>query len=218
MTTENALLLTSTVRNGYRGYEMRKRYFDVSCALLALVFLSPLLLIVGLLIFLGDRGHPIFYQTRVGKSGREFKFYKFRSMVKDAEARKLSLAQQNQHSDDRTFKMKNDPRITAIGRFIRRTSIDELPQLWNIVQGEMSIVGPRPAVPSEVAMYSPADRRRLLVTPGLTCIWQVSGRSEIPFPQQVEMDVEYIRSRSMRLDLTLIAMTIPAVFSVRGAY
>ena len=140
-------------------------------------------------------------------------------MVADAEARKAALAAANSHgADGVTFKMKGDPRITRIGRLIRKLSIDELPQLWLVLTGDMSLVGPRPPVPSEVARYTLEDRRRLEVTPGLTCIWQVSGRSEIPFERQVGLDVEYIESRSFLMDLRLLARTVPAVLAGRGAF
>lgn len=195
-----------------------KRGFDIAMALGALIVLAPLFAVVALGIWITDRGAPFFSQTRVGKDGREFKFYKFRSMVLDADAMKAALMKQNEQSDNRTFKMKKDPRITRIGAFIRHTSIDELPQLWNIVVGDMSIVGPRPAVPSEVARYTASDRRRFAVMPGLTCIWQVSGRSLLAFPKQVELDVLYIKTRGFFVDLALIARTLPAVLSARGAY
>ena len=198
--------------------DMLKRTFDVTMAALALVVLSPLFAFIAFCIWTTDFGAPFFSQTRVGKDGREFKFYKFRSMVKNADAMKAALMKQNEQSDDRTFKMKRDPRITRIGAIIRRTSIDELPQLWNIIIGDMSIVGPRPAVPSEVARYTVSDRRRFAVSPGLTCIWQVSGRSLIAFPKQVELDVLYIKTRTFLMDLALIARTVPAVLSARGAY
>jgi lipopolysaccharide/colanic/teichoic acid biosynthesis glycosyltransferase len=200
------------------GYTIAKRGLDVTVVLVMALLLSPILIAVALCIWFTDRGPVVFAQIRVGKDGREFKFYKFRSMVTDAEARKAELMKQNQHSDDRTFKMRKDPRVTWIGRFIRRMSIDELPQLWNVFKGDMTLVGPRPAVPAEVARYSASDRRRLAVTPGLTCIWQVSGRAELPFPKQVELDVEYIQKRSIAFDLVLLAKTIPAVLSARGAY
>jgi lipopolysaccharide/colanic/teichoic acid biosynthesis glycosyltransferase len=198
--------------------ETTKRLFDVVVAASALVLLSPLFLLVVVCIWLTDRGPPFFRQMRVGKNGREFAFYKFRSMIECADAAKSSLLALNQHNDPRTFKMKNDPRVTRVGAILRRTSIDELPQLWNIVIGDMSIVGPRPAIPAETALYTPSDRRRLAVTPGLTCIWQVSGRSEIAFSGQVDLDLEYIRKRTFVFDLILIARTIPAVLSARGAY
>jgi lipopolysaccharide/colanic/teichoic acid biosynthesis glycosyltransferase len=150
--------------------------------------------------------------------GREFPFPKFRSMVTDADARKQELTALNQHGDGITFKIKKDPRVTWIGRFMRKFSIDELPQLWCVLTGDMALVGPRPPVPSEVAQYTLADRRRLDTKPGLTCIWQVSGRADIPFEQQVELDVKYIESQSIWLDIKLLLKTIPAVLSGRGAY
>jgi lipopolysaccharide/colanic/teichoic acid biosynthesis glycosyltransferase len=199
-------------------YETAKRLLDIGVALGALLVLAPLLTVVALAIWLTDRGPVIFSQARVGKDGREFKFYKFRSMVLNAEELKAQFLRENQHGDNRTFKMRRDPRITRIGRVIRRFSIDELPQLYNVLRGDMSLVGPRPAVPNEVKLYTPADRRRLAVTPGLTCIWQVSGRSELPFSKQVELDIEYIAKRSFTFDLVLLARTVPAVLSAKGAY
>ena len=161
----------------------------------------------------------LYWQQRVGLDGRVFSFPKFRSMRMDADAVRLQLLARNQHgSQGVTFKMRHDPRITRVGRFIRRTSIDELPQLWSVARGDMSLVGPRPPLRSEVEHYTQADRERLAVVPGLTCIWQVSGRSEIPFPQQVQMDIEYIRQRSLGTDIALLARTVPAVIKGRGAY
>lgn len=219
MTTTNTDLLIVRLEASKRyTYEPIKRCLDVALAGLALVVLAPLLAMVAAAIYLSDRGPVVFSQTRIGKNGRPFKFYKFRSMVVNAEELKAKLMQYNQHTDNRTFKLKRDPRITRVGAFIRRTSIDELPQLLNILTGDMSIVGPRPAVPQEVEKYTSHDRRRLAVRPGLTCIWQVSGRSEIPFPGQVKMDIDYIKNRSILLDLTLIAKTIPAVLTSKGAY
>lgn len=195
-----------------------KRLLDIVFSLTALLMLSPLFLVVALLIKLYDRG-PVFYvQKRVGLHGKEFPFPKFRSMVRNADALKDTLLQQADRKGDITFKMKRDPRITPIGRFIRRFSIDELPQFWCVFVGDMSIVGPRPPVPREVALYSQEDRRRLEVKPGLTGIWQVSGRAEIGFKQQVELDVLYIESHGFWLDLKLILKTIPAVLTGKGAY
>jgi lipopolysaccharide/colanic/teichoic acid biosynthesis glycosyltransferase len=152
------------------------------------------------------------------KWGRLFQMYKFRSMRSGAERLAQGLAANNEMAGGVTFKMRDDPRTTAVGRVLRRGSIDELPQLWNVIKGEMSLVGPRPPLPSEVAKYSLAERRRLDVTPGITCIWQVSGRSEIPFDRQVELDVAYIESQSLSVDLKLLLKTIPAVLMGRGAY
>jgi lipopolysaccharide/colanic/teichoic acid biosynthesis glycosyltransferase len=200
------------------GARLLKRLMDVCAALGGLIALSPLFLAVALAIKLTDGGPVLFWQSRVGLYGREFPFPKFRSMVVNAEAVKDQLLEQNQHADQKTFKMKRDPRITWIGRIIRKFSIDELPQLWCVLSGDMTLVGPRPPVPREVALYTLSDRRRLEIVPGLTCIWQVSGRSEIPFDQQVELDVQYIQSQSLWLDIKLLLMTVPAVLLGKGAY
>lgn len=195
-----------------------KRLVDVVAAVALLIALSPLFALVALCIKLTDGGPVLFRQTRVGRWGREFPFPKFRSMVVNADALKDSLLAASDHGQGVTFKMKRDPRITTIGRIIRKLSIDELPQLWCVLKGDMSLVGPRPPVPREVALYTLADRRRLDVVPGLTCIWQVSGRADIPFDRQVELDVEYIQSRSLWLDIKLLLKTVPAVLLGRGAY
>ncbi len=196
-----------------------KRGADIGVAGIALLLLSPLFAILAIAIKLTDNGPVLFWQSRVGRYGRLFQFPKFRSMVVDAEARKDALLNNNQHGEAGvTFKMKRDPRITRVGALLRRFSLDELPQLWCVFKGDMTIVGPRPAVPRETSLYTSADRRRLTVTPGLTCIWQVSGRSEIAFPQQVEMDWEYIHGQSLFHDLLLFLKTIPAVLKGRGAY
>lgn len=196
-----------------------KRALDVLGASIGLIALSPLMLLVACTIYLEDRGPVLFWQRRVGRYGREFAFPKFRSMVADAESRLQAVAHLNQHGTQSvTFKHARDPRITRIGRWIRRASIDELPQLWCVLKGDMALVGPRPPLPREVAAYSLEDRARLEVTPGLTCIWQVSGRANIPFHEQIRMDLEYIRDRSLQLDLWLLCRTIPAVLLGRGAY
>jgi lipopolysaccharide/colanic/teichoic acid biosynthesis glycosyltransferase len=195
-----------------------KRGLDVLVSATLLLALAPLFALVALLITLTDGGPVLFWQTRVGRGGREFRFPKFRSMVPNAERLLTALLHQNHHKSGVTFKLKRDPRVTWIGRIIRRTSIDELPQLWCVLTGHMTLVGPRPAVTREVAQYTPEQRRRLAVTPGLTCIWQISGRGDIPFDQQVEMDVEYIENRSFLLDLKILLLTVPAVVTGRGAY
>lgn len=195
-----------------------KRALDVVVALGALVFLGPVFIAVGLLIKLYDGGPILFWQTRVGQWGREFACPKFRSMVLNAEELKAQLMAQNQHKEGVTFKMKNDPRITPIGRFIRKTSIDELPQVFSILAGDMSLVGPRPPVPQEVRLYTLTQRRRLDIKPGLTCFWQVAGRGDIPFTQQVELDVRYVNSQSVWLDIWLLLKTVPAVLMGKGAY
>ena len=197
---------------------LAKRALDVSLSLGMMLALTPVLLPIALLIKLTDGGKVLFWQDRVGRHGRVFRFPKFRSMVANAEAIQRQLDAQNQHGTGVTFKMKRDPRITWIGRIIRRASIDELPQLWCVLVGDMSLVGPRPPLPREVARYTLADRRRLECTPGLTCHWQVQGRSEIPFPRQVELDVDYIENQNIALDVKLLAQTIPAVINGRGAY
>jgi lipopolysaccharide/colanic/teichoic acid biosynthesis glycosyltransferase len=200
------------------GAKALKRLIDSLVSVAMLIALSPLFAAVALMIKLTDGGPVLFWQVRVGKWGREFPFPKFRSMVTNAEKLKDDLASQSQHADAKTFKMRNDPRITWVGRIIRRLSIDELPQLWCVLRGDMSLVGPRPPLPREVALYSLSDRRRLDVTPGLTCLWQVSGRGDIPFPQQVELDVEYIHSHSLFNDLKILLLTVPAVLFGKGAY
>jgi lipopolysaccharide/colanic/teichoic acid biosynthesis glycosyltransferase len=203
---------------GVRLRSHAKRALDLVGATLLLVALSPLFLLVALLIKLNDRGPVLFWQLRVGRRGQTFWFPKFRSMVVNAEALKRQLLAQNDHGDCVTFKMKRDPRITWIGRIIRKLSIDELPQLWCVLKGEMSLVGPRPPVPQEVAKYTLKERRRLEVTPGLTCLWQISGRGDIPFDRQVELDIEYIESQCLRTDVFILLKTIPAVLLGRGAY
>ncbi len=200
------------------AYLTAKRLLDVIVSLTMLTVLSPLFLIVALTVKLTDGGPVFFKQKRVGLNGRKFHFVKFRSMVVDAEARKADLLKMNKHGNSITFKMCRDPRVTWVGRILRKTSIDEMPQLWNVFVGEMTLVGPRPAVVPEVLRYTARERRRLAVTPGLTCIWQVSGRADLDFQQQVELDVRYIRERSLWLDLKLLVLTIPAVLSGKGAY
>ena len=199
-------------------YQATKRAIDVAASVVLLVLLSPLLLLSALLIKLADGGSVFYPHIRVGEGGNEFTCYKFRSMVVNAENMKDNLAFFNSHEDHKTFKIPDDPRVTWIGRLMRRSSVDELPQLWNVLKGEMSIVGPRPPVVSEVEQYTWDDMQRLVVKPGLTCIWQVSGRSRLPFPEQLKMDMQYIENRSLALDLKLIAKTLPAVLSADGAY
>ncbi len=201
-----------------RGAYSLKRLLDITASALLLVLLSPLFLGVILAIRVDSQGPVFFKQTRIGRYGRLFSMWKFRSMYIDAEARQRELMARNEMEGGVLFKMKEDPRITKVGRIIRKTSIDELPQLWNVLAGDMSLVGPRPALPSEVDQYSLAERRRLEVIPGITCIWQVSGRSDIPFDRQVGLDVEYIESQSFWLDIKLLLLTIPAVVLGRGAY
>lgn len=202
-----------------RALSWSKRCLDIVLVVPAMIFALPLFLLVAFFIWVTDFG-PVFYrQKRVGRLGKEFDFPKFRSMRVDSNALRAELESLNQHGQQGvTFKMKRDPRITRIGRFIRRTSIDELPQLWCVLKGDMTLVGPRPPLPSEVARYTLTDRERLSVTPGLTCTWQVGGRSDIPFDEQVKLDIDYIRQRSIKKDLLLLLKTIPAVILGRGAY
>jgi len=200
------------------AYIAAKRGLDVIVSGTMLILLSPLFLVLSLMIKLTDGGSVFFRQKRVGWNGVEFDFYKFRSMVANAEALKTELMKQNKHSNSITFKMCRDPRVTWIGRILRKTSLDELPQLWNVLKGEMTLVGPRPAVVAEVLKYNSHERRRLGTLPGLTCIWQVSGRADLDFQQQVELDLRYIREQCLWLDVKLMVMTVPAVLSGKGAY
>jgi exopolysaccharide biosynthesis WecB/TagA/CpsF family protein len=194
-----------------------KRAVDFLGAAAGLTMLAPLFAAVAVAIRLDSRGPVFFRQTRIGASGKPFQMLKFRSMYVDAEARRASLLAQNERGDTTSFKMRNDPRITRVGRLLRRASLDELPQLINILLGDMSIVGPRPALPREVSFYSPHALGRLHGKPGLTCIWQVSGRALIGFDDQVEMDLDYLRRQSLGLDLSILMRTLPAVVSGRGA-
>ncbi|GGZ99827.1 multidrug MFS transporter [Arenicella chitinivorans] len=202
----------------FKSHMLMKRSLDVLVAGLALCLLSPLLLLVGVAIKLESKGPVFFKQQRVGVNGTGFTMFKFRSMVVDAEARRTAIEHANEMQNGVLFKMKRDPRITRVGALIRKASIDELPQLINVIKGDMSLVGPRPPLASEVAQYSRTDRVRLMVLPGITCIWQVCGRSDIPFEQQVELDLQYIESQSIWVDIMLLIKTIPAVLTARGAY
>ena len=201
-----------------RGSYLFKTVVDVTCASLGILVLSPVFLVCAAVIRLESPGPVIFKQKRIGRDGRPFNVYKFRSMYIDAEQRRQELLKANESKDGVIFKMQKDPRVTRFGRFIRKFSIDELPQLFNVVVGDMSLVGPRPPLPSEVAEYTLEDRKRLTVKPGITCIWQVSGRSDIPFRQQVALDKEYIMSRSLWRDLWILLKTVPAVLTGKGAY
>jgi exopolysaccharide biosynthesis polyprenyl glycosylphosphotransferase len=201
-----------------QGSYLLKRLFDMAASAVLMVLLAPVFAGVALAIRLESPGPILFRQTRVGRWGRLFTMWKFRSMYIDAEARKAELMAQNEMAGGVIFKMKDDPRVTKVGRIIRKTSLDELPQLWNVFRGDMSLVGPRPPVPAEVDQYSLSDRRRLEVIPGITCIWQISGRSEIPFDRQVELDVQYIESQSFWTDLKILLKTVPALLFGTGAY
>jgi lipopolysaccharide/colanic/teichoic acid biosynthesis glycosyltransferase len=226
-----SLTFKSNVFVGLSSYFVRWRYllrvsakmlsirlFDLFVAAMALLILAPLLLIVVCCIVIDSPGAIFYSQKRVGINGRIFKFWKFRSMVVNAEQQNDALISDRGIADSVRFKMKQDPRITRVGKFIRKYSIDELPQLWNVLKGDMSLVGPRPPVPKEVNIYSSSDRRRIRIIPGITCIWQVSGRSEIPFEEQVKLDEDYILSASFWTNIKLLLRTIPAVLFGKGAY
>lgn len=194
-----------------------KRTLDIIGSIAFLLVFSPLYLVLALLVKLEDRGPVFFSQTRVGRFGETLQMHKFRSMRLNAEAELGKLLAQNEHAEGITFKIKNDPRITHVGKWLRRFSLDELPQFVDVLKGDMSLVGPRPPTPREVSLYSPADRRRLAVKPGLTCFWQVSGRSNIDFSGQVKLDVQYIETAGFWMDIKILIRTVRAVVSGNGA-
>lgn len=200
-----------------KHYWVVRRAQDIFFSALALIVLSPVFLIISLIIFIDDpKGSPVFSQIRVGRSGKQFKFYKFRSMYVDAEDRLSELLSENE-MDGPVFKIKDDPRITRVGRFIRKTSLDELPQLWNVLKGDMSIVGPRPALPNEVEQYDDYMLQRLIVQPGLTCYWQVQpNRNSLTFEEWMALDIKYIKERSFLVDWKIIFKTVICVFRGDG--
>lgn len=198
-------------------YATVKRFFDVMLSLCFIIVFSPFMLLTALLIKLTSRGPVLFKQVRVGQGGRHFWCYKFRSMCVDAEDKKQLLMHLNEASGP-VFKIKRDPRVTPIGSFIRKLSIDEFPQFFNVLRGDMSIVGPRPPIPAEVSTYTAHQRGRLAVRPGLTCLWQVSGRSNISFERWVELDLLYIETMSFTNDVKIVLKTIPAVLKGSGAH
>ncbi len=201
---------------GSKGYEAVKRGFDVIVSALALTVLLIPLGGVCLLIYVEDKGNPIFSQVRLTKDGKPFRMYKLRSMCMDAEA-KFAQVQKENKSDGLAFKSDDDPRITKIGKFIRKTSIDELPQFWNVLKGDMSLIGPRPPLPREVVLYTPEQMNRLLVKGGLSCICQTEGRSDMEFEKWVESDIRYIKNRSLGMDVSLLFKTAAAVIMRKGA-
>lgn len=212
------VLQEKVVVNDSNTYLFFKRTIDIGGALIGLIVLSVVFLVVAILIKIEDPKGPVFFsQSRVGRKEETFKMYKFRSMVTDAELKLQELLQYNE-TTGAMFKMKNDPRVTKIGRFIRRTSIDELPQLFNVLKGDMSLVGPRPPLSREVEEYTSYDKQRLLVKPGCTGLWQISGRSNIGFNEMVELDLKYIENRNLKLDFVLIIKTIVSLFSSKGAF
>ena len=197
-------------------YEVIKRIIDIVASFTGLIVLSPLMLVVSILIKLESKGEVIFKQKRVGLNGKEFYMYKFRSMVINAEELKEQLESQNEMSGP-MFKIKDDPRITKVGKFIRKTSIDELPQLINVIKGDMSLVGPRPSLPKEVKKFEQWMMERLEVKPGLTCIWQISGRNNIDFEDWMKLDIKYVRERSFKLDMKLILKTVLVLLGDKNA-
>jgi len=197
-------------------YAIFKRGLDIIGSLLLLVLLSPIWLVAALLVRTTSPGPVLFKQTRLGRGGQPFTCLKFRSMVEDAESRKVTLLHLNEVGGP-VFKMRSDPRVTAVGKWLRKLSIDELPQLINVLCGEMSLVGPRPSLPDEVAHFSLEQRLRLAVRPGITGLWQVSGRSQLSFEQWMMLDLEYIERRSVLLDTLILLRTVPAVILQRGA-
>jgi len=194
-----------------------KRVLDVVLTGVGLVAALPIWLVIAIAIKLDSPGPVVFVQERVGQHGRRFRFYKFRSMYIDAEER-FATVQAHNEAEGPVFKMRNDPRVSRVGSFLRRTSLDELPQLFNVLKGDMSLVGPRPPLPNEVAQYRPADLIRLSVKPGLTCLWQINGRSNVGFDRWMEYDREYVSNMSFWLDLRILARTVGAVLSMRGAF
>ncbi|HIG0359175.1 TPA: sugar transferase [Clostridium sporogenes] len=197
-------------------YFVIKRIVDLLGSIIGLILLSPILIIIAIAIKLDSKGPIFFIQERVGKYGQVFNMYKFRSMVIDAEEKLFGLKDQNEMSGP-MFKMRNDPRITKVGKFIRKTSIDELPQLFNVLKGEMSLVGPRPNLPREVIKFTDYQKDKLLVKPGLTCYWQVTGRNNIDFEQWIELDIKYIRERNTWTDIKLIFKTVRVLFGDKNA-
>ncbi|MBN2185768.1 MAG: sugar transferase [Candidatus Krumholzibacteriota bacterium] len=194
-----------------------KRIADIINACLILLLFLPIIPVLVILVKLDSKGPILFKQKRIGKDGREFDFYKFRSMKHGSE-NVIGVLRPLSGVDGPIFKLKEDPRVTRVGRFLRRSSLDELPQLLNVLKGDMSIVGPRPNLPSEVAHYLPWQKKRLEVTPGITCFWQIAGRSHIGFQEWMRLDLEYIRKRSLTTDFKIMLKTIPAVIARKGAY
>lgn len=209
---------TMSGQNADKVYLFMKRMLDLLGSFIGLIILCPLFAVIGLLIKIeAPQGSVFFRQVRVGQNGKEFHMYKFRSMVANAEDLLEQLIDQNEVNGN-MFKMKNDPRITRIGKFIRKTSLDELPQLWNVFRGEMSLVGPRPALPREVKNYTSYDRQRLQMIPGCTGLWQVSGRNSVGFEEMVELDLTYARERNMMVDIKIIFRTFKVLVGSKDAF
>lgn len=198
-------------------YDAVKRTFDILASLVGLILFLPPLAYLAIMVKLESPGPLFFRQMRVGRDGKLFPCFKIRSMVVNAEELKEEYAHLNE-ADGAAFKIRDDPRVTRVGKFVRRSSLDEFPQLLNVLRGEMSIVGPRPQIPSEVAQYTPEQRARLRVKPGITCLWQISGRNDVDFDEWMRLDREYALRRSLRLDFSILLRTLPAVIARRGAY
>ncbi|WP_214835945.1 sugar transferase [Exiguobacterium sp. s36] len=210
--------MNSNVNNQDKTYIFLKRAVDLCGSFLGLILLSPVLILLIALIKIEDQKSPVFFsQKRVGLNGELFTMYKFRSMIQGAESQ-LELLMEKNETTGPMFKMSNDPRVTKIGRFIRKTSLDELPQLWNVLKGDMSLVGPRPPLPREVLNYTSYDMQRLKVVPGCTGLWQISGRSDLGFNEMVDLDIQYINQRNIKMDVWIIFSTVKVMISSKGAY
>ncbi|MEY8735989.1 sugar transferase [Lactobacillus sp. AN1001] len=217
ITTEKNLVLSKETIEHQHTYMFFKRIFDIILSLIGLIVVAIPGLVISLFIYACDRG-PVFYtQERVGKDGKRFKIYKFRSMYVNADTLLEKLKEKNEVTGP-MFKMKNDPRVTSVGRFLRKTSLDELPQLLNVLRGDMSLVGPRPPLPSEVEEYSEYDKQRLWVVPGCTGLWQATERNNVGFAEMVELDLKYIQNRSLFLDAKIIFLTFLVIIHPNGAY
>ncbi len=217
MPTRKLVFDKDKIDENMQAYNRYKRIQDIIISVISLILLSPFLLIIALIVFTEcPSASPIFVQDRVGKNGRVFRFYKFRSMIPNAEEKLEELLQHNE-MDGHAFKMKDDPRITKVGKFLRKTSLDELPQLFNVLKGDMSIVGPRPPLPREVKKYDEYELQRLYVTPGITCYWQTTpNRNDMTFDEWLMMDLEYIEDRSLKTDWNIILATFVAVVGMNG--
>jgi len=210
-------LAKERILNRKKIFSFSKRCFDFFASAFGLLILSPILLAISICIRSDTSGSIFYSQARIGKEGKAFKFWKFRSMVVGAHEQKSQVAELNESQGNVLFKIKNDPRVTRVGRVLRRFSLDELPQLWNVMKGDMSLVGPRPSLPEEAELYSTEDCKRFLVKPGITCYWQINGRSNLSFSQQIKLDKKYINERSFLTDFKILLKTIPAVISGNGA-
>lgn len=217
VTGVNRMILNKDKLERQYVYIYLKRFFDVILSLIGLIVLAIPFLIIAAFVKFCDGGPVLYTQERVGKDGRRFQIYKFRSMCVDADKLLEKLKEQNEATGP-MFKMKNDPRITSVGYFLRKTSLDELPQLWNVLRGDMSLVGPRPPLPREVAKYSEYDLQRLWVIPGCTGLWQATERNNVGFEEMVKLDLEYIQKRSLLFDAKIILLTVVAIIHPNGAY